>query len=389
MRETWRWWLRGIAQYPQRSTPDQPFSPMQEVVLKLSLLDGLFCQWLCQAVVLKPEKSQPTPRKRKHPPQETSSSEREPRTLPSQTIPFTPTHDARLQGDLFTGTWADNRTESQKKAEQARNQPAQMTLFRQREIAQFGVRAHPQMPLSPHTKLVLIAEDPRTDEEKERDTQRAAEALTSTLFPEFPTPEEEEATFVASTIEPPPMTEFPDEPPESTSDLQAARLAIYLRLVQLAEAEESTAEQYPEGFVPHITLTVLDALDYGLQRAEIQAAMHIGQSRKMRLPAKTEALELPLKDEDEPTPDEASPSQQLGLNFMDETPRKLRAYLSLIQVVETHTRMGLSSTGVNHPQIESFAKALAAKATRSGLTEGEIKAALAIAHFRAGLRPTR
>jgi hypothetical protein len=42
-------------------------------------------------------------------------------------------------------------------------------MFPQHEIAQFGVNARPLTPLSPNTKLVLINEDPRTPEEKERD----------------------------------------------------------------------------------------------------------------------------------------------------------------------------------------------------------------------------
>lgn len=89
-----------------------------------------------------------------------------------------------LQYDLFTGEKVDTRTSSQRKADGERNQLQQMEMFKQREIAQFGVRAHPQMSLSPHTKLVLIREDPRTEEEIERDRMKEAEANTHQLFTE-------------------------------------------------------------------------------------------------------------------------------------------------------------------------------------------------------------
>ena len=55
-------------------------------------------------------------------------------------------------------------------------------MFSQAEVAQFGVKAHPLMPISEHTKLGLIFEDPRTEEEKERDRQREAEQRTHQMF---------------------------------------------------------------------------------------------------------------------------------------------------------------------------------------------------------------
>jgi hypothetical protein len=42
------------------------------------------------------------------------------------------------------------------------------------------------MPLSPNTRLFLEVEDPRTDEEKERDRQREAEEKTHPMFEEMP-----------------------------------------------------------------------------------------------------------------------------------------------------------------------------------------------------------
>jgi hypothetical protein len=93
-----------------------------------------------------------------------------------------------LQYTLFTGELVDNRTAAQKRQDEAHSQPTQIEMFSQRDLAQFGVTAHPQMALPPDTKLVLISEDPRTPEEMERDREQAAQALTIPLF-EAPTPE--------------------------------------------------------------------------------------------------------------------------------------------------------------------------------------------------------
>ena len=74
------------------------------------------------------------------------------------------------QIDLFSGDVVDNRTRAQKQADREREKPQQTEMFAQREIAQFGVRANPHLSLSEHTKLVLIREDPRSEEEIERVT---------------------------------------------------------------------------------------------------------------------------------------------------------------------------------------------------------------------------
>ena len=86
------------------------------------------------------------------------------------------------QCNMFTGELDDTRTRNQKKLDREREQPKQTEMFSQREIAQFGVKANPLMPLSPNTKLVLISEDPRTPEEIEQDIQRAAEEKTHQMF---------------------------------------------------------------------------------------------------------------------------------------------------------------------------------------------------------------
>lgn len=89
-----------------------------------------------------------------------------------------------LQFDMFTGEAVDNRTRQQKKLDKERAQPKQIEMFSTREVAQFGVNAHPMWPLPANAKLLLISEDPRTEEEIEQDRQRAALEQTYKMFPE-------------------------------------------------------------------------------------------------------------------------------------------------------------------------------------------------------------
>ena len=87
-----------------------------------------------------------------------------------------------LQLNMLTGEWEDNRTRRQRELDQERTHPQQIEMFSQREVAQFGVNPRPLLPLSPNTKLGLMFEDPRTEEEKEQDRQREAESRTYQLF---------------------------------------------------------------------------------------------------------------------------------------------------------------------------------------------------------------
>lgn len=89
-----------------------------------------------------------------------------------------------LQFDMFSGELVDNRTTQQKKQDKERQKPKQIEMFSSREIAQFGVNPRPLLPLSPNTKLLLIPEDPRTEEEIEHDRQREAEKHTIRMFGE-------------------------------------------------------------------------------------------------------------------------------------------------------------------------------------------------------------
>jgi hypothetical protein len=83
-----------------------------------------------------------------------------------------------LQASLFDGDLVDTRTRSQKKRAEEQASPRQAEMFSQRELAQFGVQARPQLPISPKTRIELLAEDRRTEEEKERELQRQIAELT-------------------------------------------------------------------------------------------------------------------------------------------------------------------------------------------------------------------
>jgi hypothetical protein len=98
--------------------------------------------------------------------------------------------EAPKQYHLFTGELVDNRTQQQKAYARQLSDPQQTLMFSQRDMAQFGVNPRPLFPLSPRTKLVLISEDPRTEEEVERDLVREAEALTTPLFGATAEPEQ-------------------------------------------------------------------------------------------------------------------------------------------------------------------------------------------------------
>ena len=92
-----------------------------------------------------------------------------------------------LQYD-FTGDLVDNRTRRQKRLARQANGWQQGAMFSQRDIAQFGVRANPEMPgIAQNGKpltMVLEIEDPRTEEEKEADRQYEIERKTDQMFRE-------------------------------------------------------------------------------------------------------------------------------------------------------------------------------------------------------------
>ena len=86
-----------------------------------------------------------------------------------------------LQIDMFSGELIDTRTRKQKKQEAKRQGPVQAEMFSQRELAQFGVDPHPQIPISSKTRIELALQDMRTEEGKERDFQRQVEELSYKL----------------------------------------------------------------------------------------------------------------------------------------------------------------------------------------------------------------
>lgn len=89
-----------------------------------------------------------------------------------------------LQYDLFTGKLVDNRSAKQRRTAREQEGPEQATMFSQREMAQFGVDAHPKLPISPKTRLELMVEDHRTEGEKAADVQRQALEHNFKLFEE-------------------------------------------------------------------------------------------------------------------------------------------------------------------------------------------------------------
>ena len=80
-----------------------------------------------------------------------------------------------LQVDMFSGELVDTRTRKQKKREKETKKPVQTEMFSQRELAQFGVQARPQIPLSPKTRIELALQDLRSEEDKEAARQREIE----------------------------------------------------------------------------------------------------------------------------------------------------------------------------------------------------------------------
>ena len=90
-----------------------------------------------------------------------------------------------LQIDMFSGELKDTRSRKQKRAAKKAEGYQQGELFSQKDLAQFGVSAKPELPAITRNgqpvKMELEIQDPRTEEEKELDRQREAEELTKPL----------------------------------------------------------------------------------------------------------------------------------------------------------------------------------------------------------------
>jgi hypothetical protein len=89
-----------------------------------------------------------------------------------------------LQFDLFSGELVDNRTAKQKRLDREQEKPQQTMMFSQREMAQFGVDPRPKLPISPKTRLELMVEDHRTEEEIAATIQAEALKQNYRLFEE-------------------------------------------------------------------------------------------------------------------------------------------------------------------------------------------------------------
>ena len=201
-----------------------------------------------------------------------------------------------LQIDLFTGEQVDTRSPAQKKADDERQRPRQMEMFPQREIAQMGVSAHPLMPFSPG-KLVLISEDPRTEEEIEQDLMRQAQAMTPDLFVGLlsvsqtvaPAPEIRSIAEVMSlaTIEGSMDASLPDDEADEAqktlpSDPPLTKWTAYLALINAAQDRAATVSTTPVSALSEsisMNLAKLDARHAGLTGDEIAAALTIGAYR--------------------------------------------------------------------------------------------------------------
>lgn len=154
-----------------------------------------------------------------------------------------------LQYDMFTGEAVDNRTRAQRERDRQWVQPVQMLMFSQRDMAQVEVNPYPRMDVSPGP-LKLILEDIRTEEEKDADLLRQAQAATIDLFAVETSPEpvpieveeaeEEEAPrLVAATSEEArtaALKNLESAVEDITSTLAAAPEVLRAQTIWLAEA---------------------------------------------------------------------------------------------------------------------------------------------------------
>jgi hypothetical protein len=89
-----------------------------------------------------------------------------------------------LQTDMFTKKLVDTRSRKQRQRARKQEQPWQAEMFSQRELAQFGVNPRPKLPISAKTRIELMIEDHRTEEEKAEAIQQQAMKRNYRLFDE-------------------------------------------------------------------------------------------------------------------------------------------------------------------------------------------------------------
>ena len=185
-------------------------------------------------------------------------------------------HEVMLQFDIFSGELVDNRTTAQKQRDTAVTKPRQLEMFSQRELAQYV--PPPMMSLSPETKLVLMVEDPRTEEEKARDREVAARALTTPLFADQPELAEPATTI---TVGETPVSESEDDEPDTsparepaTPESRAAALAELERVVTDISQTIAAAPDVLRAQSMWLALATVEAQSAGVPKDEVVAILH-------------------------------------------------------------------------------------------------------------------
>ena len=199
-------------------------------------------------------------------------------TLTPETLP--------LQRDLFTGQLVDNRSPHRKRLDAEQCRPQQMTLISLKETVQPGISARPWLKNLPRPKLELVREDIRTEEEKERDLMREAEALTGSLFGAMLadlTAEYKEVEAITDESADPDdeLTEDNDVMIDAAAPekVEASKPDMYANLVQIVKECATTVwidANYRQRFYNQLPQTILEAQAAGLTVAEIAAALQEG-----------------------------------------------------------------------------------------------------------------
>ncbi len=97
------------------------------------------------------------------------------------------------QADMFSGDWVDNRNSVQRRKDRQAGLPQPIEMFSPHDVIYQRVNPRPQMPVPDHIAIPYMWTDPRTPEEIDAETQRAAEKLTVAMFPEVANPPEQVA----------------------------------------------------------------------------------------------------------------------------------------------------------------------------------------------------
>lgn len=198
-----------------------------------------------------------------------------------------------LQREMFTGELVDNRTAAQKKADREQQIPVQCEMFSIHDTVQIGACLRPWLFQTPKSPLVLVGEDPRTEEEIEHDLMREAERLTNPMFAEQPAAPEVTPTlptlddvFTPTGAPVEEVTASPaddeDEEPTEPPAPPVSKHAAYLALVNAAEERATTLSHTPTTELAEtiaMSAAKLNAQLAGLTGDEIAAALTIGDFR--------------------------------------------------------------------------------------------------------------